>query len=173
MTAAQTAHLQQVQFRLDLLLILLVLLAGLLAWLAFRNRTTRLHLLILHATGRNRILEKAESLEALQAFFTSEVGRELLAPPSLATGKPTPVLGLRMFQWGVACLSFGLGFAAITGFLIYQSLAHPESVQHYRRQARGHSDQAILLILLGGGLMVGAKHTRRLHLKWTLEDRTP
>jgi hypothetical protein len=84
---------------------------GFLAWLWFRKARAQAELLRLHVEGRNRLLERLESPQALLDFAATEVGACLLTPPRLqvapAASKPE---GLRLIQAGLVTLFAGFGF---------------------------------------------------------------
>lgn len=83
-----------------------------LAWLWFRRVQAQTELQRLHLEGRNRLLERFDTSQALLEFAATEPGRILFTPPNLlpaAGAKPQPE-GLRLLQSGLLSLFVGLAF---------------------------------------------------------------
>ena len=91
----------------------IAVLLGFMAFLArlwSRRAERRADLLRLHLEGRNRLLERLDTAQALLDFAATGPGRALLEPPALAEAAPQPRReGLRLVQAGLVALFVGLG----------------------------------------------------------------
>ena len=82
------------------------------AWLWFLRAQAQTELQRLHLEGRNRLLERFDTPQALLDFAATEAGRSLFGPLSSTQAETVASRheGLRLIQVGIVSLFVGLGF---------------------------------------------------------------